>query len=106
MPLHPGYTDCRHNATISDCENARRKNSARVIENVNFSYRQDKILRNISFRVARGQICGLPGPNSSGKTTLLECTNGILKPDTGNIRICNRKPEHLSREEIAGWIAD
>jgi iron complex transport system ATP-binding protein len=105
MPWHAGYTDCRYNATISDCENARRTNSAVVIEIVNFSYRQDKILRNIGFREARGQICGLPGPNSSGKTTLLECTNGILKPDTGNIRTCNRKPEHLSREEIAGWIA-
>jgi len=42
-------------------------------------------LADISFDIARGQICGLIGPNGAGKTTLFNCLSGLYHPDSGRI---------------------
>jgi iron complex transport system ATP-binding protein len=76
-----------------------------ITENIDFSYRDRKILSGISFSVEKGEICGLLGPNGSGKTTLLKCINRILHSQAGTVRVCGRDVSKLSREEIAGLIA-
>ncbi len=43
------------------------------------------ILREVSFAVAQGELCGLVGANGSGKTTLLRTIAGFLKPSAGTI---------------------
>lgn len=55
-------------------------------------------LDNVSFEVARGEICGLIGPNGAGKTTLFNCLSGLYRPSSGSIlfdgtSICGL-PEH------------
>jgi ABC-type polysaccharide/polyol phosphate transport system ATPase subunit len=42
-------------------------------------------LRNVSFRVERGEVLSLVGPNGSGKSTLLQIVSGILQPTTGRV---------------------
>lgn len=42
-------------------------------------------LNNVSFNVARGEICGLIGPNGAGKTTLFNCLSGLYEPSAGSI---------------------
>lgn len=42
-------------------------------------------LEDLSFTVESGQILGLLGPNSSGKTTTLRCMSTLTSPDSGNI---------------------
>ena len=42
---------------------------------------------NISFQMGRDEIIGLIGPNGAGKTTLVRMIMGILKPDSGAIRL-------------------
>jgi iron complex transport system ATP-binding protein len=74
-------------------------------ENVDFGYRDRKILSDISFSVKKGEICGLLGPNGSGKTTILKCINRILHCQAGAIRIRGRDVAGLSREEIAELVA-
>jgi putative ABC transport system ATP-binding protein len=37
--------------------------------------------------VPRGSLCGLVGPNGSGKSTLLHLVSGLLRPDSGTIRV-------------------
>lgn len=44
-------------------------------------------LRDIGFRVARGEALGIIGLNGSGKTTLLRLLAGQLLPDEGEIRL-------------------
>ena len=44
-------------------------------------------VRDISFELKRGEICGLVGRNGAGKTTLLELLSGIIKPSEGEISI-------------------
>ncbi|MFG2314191.1 CocE/NonD family hydrolase [Streptomyces tendae] len=44
-------------------------------------------VRELSFRVAKGQVLGLLGPNGAGKTTTLRMLMGLIKPDDGEIRV-------------------
>ncbi|WP_181763518.1 alpha/beta fold hydrolase [Streptomyces albidus (ex Kaewkla and Franco 2022)] len=44
-------------------------------------------VRDLSFRVEKGQVLGLLGPNGAGKTTALRMLMGLVKPDKGEIRI-------------------
>lgn len=50
-----------------------------VLENVNFSYGDKEVLKNIDFTINRGEIIGITGESGSGKTTLLLLIMGLLK---------------------------
>jgi len=43
------------------------------------------VLRDVSFQVPDGCLYGLVGPGASGKSVLLKCIVGLLRPDEGNI---------------------
>ncbi len=40
-----------------------------------------------SFEVRAGEIFGLLGPNGAGKTTTIGCISGLLRPDSGSVRV-------------------
>jgi ABC-2 type transport system ATP-binding protein len=44
-------------------------------------------VRDLAFRVEKGQVLGLLGPNGAGKTTTLRMLMGLIKPDGGEIRV-------------------
>jgi branched-chain amino acid transport system ATP-binding protein len=43
-------------------------------------------VRDVSFRLAEGELLALIGPNGAGKTTLFHLLSGFLAPDAGTIR--------------------
>jgi ABC-2 type transport system ATP-binding protein len=47
-------------------------------------------LDDISFTVRQGEAIGLMGPNGSGKSTLLKLVSGVMRPDTGSVRVAGR----------------
>uniref|UniRef100_A0A6G1SIZ5 ABC transporter G family member 20 n=1 Tax=Aceria tosichella TaxID=561515 RepID=A0A6G1SIZ5_9ACAR len=49
-----------------------------------------QILKSVNLNVPHGTIFGLLGPSSCGKTTLLRCLVGLLKPNSGSIRLFGR----------------
>ena len=57
------------------------------INNVNKSFGGLKAIDDVSFTVARDEMVGLIGPNGAGKTTLVRMIMGILRPDSGSIKI-------------------
>lgn len=71
------------------------KNGEWIIEVSNLSYtyegNNEKALDNISLKIRKGQRIAFVGGNGSGKSTLFLCLNGILKPDSGEIRISGQK---------------
>ncbi|MFF2325642.1 MULTISPECIES: alpha/beta fold hydrolase [unclassified Streptomyces] len=44
-------------------------------------------VKDLSFRVEKGQVLGLLGPNGAGKTTTLRMLMGLITPDDGEIRV-------------------
>ena len=50
-------------------------------------YEIREILKDISFRIPRGQTVGLIGKNGCGKSTILKMLSRILKPNAGNILV-------------------
>ena len=49
------------------------------------SYKKRPVLRNVSFKVDRGEAVGLLGPNGAGKTTSFYCITGLITPDSGTV---------------------
>lgn len=75
-------------------------------ENIHFGYTESrKILNDISFRIYEGQLITLLGPNGVGKSTLLNCICGLLKPSSGMVKLFGNPISKLSRREIAQQIA-
>ena len=44
-------------------------------------------LKNVSFRIENGEFVGLIGPTGSGKSTLIQHLNGLLKPTSGEVLV-------------------
>lgn len=64
-------------------------------------------IEDVSFSVEPGQIHGLIGPNGSGKTTLIKCITGILKADSGEIRMDGEKVfDNPNAKKKIGYVAD
>lgn len=51
------------------------------------SYEKQKVLKDVSFTVKKGEFIGIVGRNGSGKSTLLKLLAGIYHPDKGSIQI-------------------
>ena len=64
-------------------------NSIISFENVSLSYGNRLILDNISFKINEGEIFGMLGPNGVGKSTIFNLITGLIKPDSGKIKINN-----------------
>lgn len=74
---------------LDSCEvpGSRRTSDVPVIsfENVSFSYGDSVVVDDVSFEIARGEICALLGPNGCGKTTIMRLMNGLEFADKGTI---------------------
>lgn len=57
------------------------------------------------FEVPRGVICGLLGPNGSGKTTTIRMIMGILHPDAGSVSLFGGDPDRTRREKV-GYLPE
>jgi len=51
------------------------------------SYKELKVIENISFKMEEGEVICLLGPSGCGKTTLLKMAAGLLKPDKGELTL-------------------
>ena len=65
------------------------KNEKPIIEikQLSLSFGKRKILDNLNFKINRGQILGLLGPNGVGKSTIFNLITGLIKPNFGKIFI-------------------
>lgn len=54
-----------------------------LVENLNLSYKNIHAVQNVSFSVKPGEVLAIIGHNGSGKTSTVECIEGLRKPDAG-----------------------
>ena len=59
-----------------------------------------KVLRKISFKVARGELVGFIGPNGAGKTTTLKILSGLLYPTAGLTQVIGFDPWERKQEYL------
>src|ERR1700739_4231014 len=54
------------------------------VHDLNKSFGENHVVRDVGIQVEEGHICGFLGPNGSGKTTTLRMLCGLLTPDSGS----------------------
>ena len=65
----------------------KKPNSIISFENINLSYGSRLILDNINFKINKGQIFGMLGPNGVGKSTIFNLITGLIQPNSGKIKL-------------------
>ncbi len=65
-------------------------NTAICVENVSKSFGREQVLKNVTVQFETGKIHGIVGRNGSGKTVLMKCILGFLKPTSGSVRVFDK----------------
>ena len=60
------------------------------VKNLSKSFAEKTILSDISFSIPSGQIVAIVGKSGAGKSVLLKCLIGLIKPDEGTIYLDNK----------------
>lgn len=58
-----------------------------IVENVYKSFGKETVLEDVSLSIPPGEIAGVVGNNGSGKTVLMKCICGFLRPDKGSVAV-------------------
>ncbi len=68
--------------------------------------RRIAVLRDVSVNIASGEVLGLVGESGSGKTTLARCIMGLVRPDSGAVRLDGAEAAGLGRRALRQWRRD
>lgn len=77
------------------------------IKNLWKGYNRTEVIKGVNLTVEKGEIHGLIGENSAGKTTLIKCAAGVYKTDEGEI-LYDGEPiyDNPPIKEKVGYVAD
>jgi ABC-2 type transport system ATP-binding protein len=75
------------------------------LQGVTKSFGKHTAVDRFDFEVPRGSICGLLGPNGSGKTTSIRMIMGILLPDEGTVSLFGSDPDVTRRTKV-GYLPE
>lgn len=73
------------------------------------TYGSHRAVDHVSFQVQRGEIFGILGSNGAGKTTAVECAQGLRRPDSGSVRVLGCDPiteRHALRGRIGSQLQE
>ncbi|PKO34243.1 MAG: ABC transporter ATP-binding protein [Betaproteobacteria bacterium HGW-Betaproteobacteria-7] len=72
------------------------------IEDLHFSYDGRPVLQGINMKIPRGKVVAIMGGSGCGKTTLLRCIGGQLRPTGGRVRLDKHRVSEMSHDELYG----
>src|SRR5437868_2297582 len=78
------------------------KKQAPVIEisRLKKSFRDTKVLQGVDLTLRKGQNLVVLGKSGSGKSVLIKCIVGLLKPDAGNLKVFGKSLTELEQGEL------
>ena len=65
-----------------------------IIDGLTKQFKNISAVKNISFKIGKGKIIGLLGPNGCGKSTTIGMMLGLIKPSSGTVIINGQNIEH------------
>ena len=68
------------------------------LDHVSFAYNGTHVLEDVTLTVADREAVCVVGPNGGGKTTLLKLILGLLRPDSGKVRVLGHSPDDARRQ--------
>ena len=74
-------------------------NNILKIENLNTSYGQNLVLKDINLEIKEGSIFGLIGPNGAGKSTLMKSILGLVEKNSGKIILYGKEINEKNQKE-------
>jgi phospholipid/cholesterol/gamma-HCH transport system ATP-binding protein len=70
------------------------------IEDLHFTYDGRPVLQGINMKIPRGKVVAIMGGSGCGKTTLLRCIGGQLRPSRGRVRLAGEQVCTMSEREL------
>ena len=70
------------------------------IQGLKAAYGDVEVLHGIDLNIKEGEVVTVIGANSSGKSTMLSCISGILKPTDGKITFHDEETQNYSPDRI------
>lgn len=75
------------------------------INNLDFAYGPQLVLKHVNLQIAAGETLGLIGPNGGGKTTLMRLMLGLHKPTRGQISVAGMTPQAaVAAGNVIGYL--
>ena len=75
------------------------------VKNINKTFDNKEILKDINFSITGGKIIGLLGRNGAGKSTLIKLINDLLTPDSGEILV-NGKNIGVESKKVISYLPE
>lgn len=78
------------------------------VEHILKTYGTQAAVNDISFEISKGEIVGFLGPNGAGKSTTMKMITGYLRPDAGNVYVCDIpvEGESLATKRKIGYLPE
>ncbi|WP_111467017.1 metal ABC transporter ATP-binding protein [Microbacterium suaedae] len=74
------------------------------VDGVTVRYRDVVALRDTSIAIEPGRVTALIGMNGSGKSTLFKTILGLVRPDSGSVRVDGGTPAEARRRGVIGYV--
>ena len=71
------------------------------VESLSVRFGRQKVLRDVSFSVPKGQTLAVIGESGCGKTVLLKTLIGLVRPSSGEVRFDGRRMDRMKEKEVA-----
>ncbi len=75
------------------------------VNNLFFSYKEQRVLKDISLKIDKGDFLAFVGPNGSGKSTLMKLIVGDIIPDAGEIKLFGHVLESFKDWSRIGYMS-
>ena len=104
---HPGKA-AEKGCAAASAPRPRAEQGSPVVSfrNVCFTYHSTgAAVRNLTFDVFPGEIVGVVGQNGAGKTTLTKLLNGLLRPESGEVRVAGLDTRETPTSRLAAHVS-